>query len=98
LNAAKKLAETCDTPEQNPEQIMPEPPQPPSSPPRPDGRILEYLVCPVSRGPLQYDAARQELVSRAARLAYPVRDGIPIMVPDEARNLDDGPPRRRADD
>jgi uncharacterized protein len=65
----------------------------------PDGRILEFLVCPVSRGPLQYDAARQELISRAARLAYPIRDGIPVMVPSEARPLDTLPPlRRRADD
>ena len=57
--------------------------------PLPDGRILEFLVCPVTRGPLQYDAARQELISKAARLAYPIRDGIPVMVPDEARQLDD---------
>ena len=65
----------------------------------PDGRILEFLVCPVSRGPLQYDAARQELISRAARLAFPIRDGIPVMVPSEARQLDILPPqRRRADD
>ena len=54
----------------------------------PDGRLLEFLVCPVTRGPLQYDAARQELISRSARLAYPIRDGIPILVPDEARHLD----------
>ena len=64
----------------------------------PDGRILEFLVCPVTRGPLQYDAARQELISRAARLAFPIRDGIAILVPDEARSLDDILPRRRADD
>ena len=54
----------------------------------PDGRLLEFLVCPVTRGPLQYDAARQELISRSAHLAYPIRDGIPILVPDEARHLD----------
>lgn len=54
----------------------------------PDGKLLEFLVCPVSRGPLQYDAARQELISRSARLAYPIRDGIPIMVEEEARHLD----------
>jgi uncharacterized protein len=65
----------------------------------PDGRLLEFLVCPVTRGPLQYDAVRQELISRAARLAYPIRDGIPIMVPEEARSLDDGlAPRRRTGD
>ena len=54
-----------------------------------DRRMLEFLVCPVSRGPLHYDAARQELISRSARLAYPIRDGIAVMVPDEARHLDD---------
>ena len=52
----------------------------------PDGRLLEFLVCPVTRGPLKYDAARQELISRDARLAYPIRDGIAILVPDEARD------------
>jgi uncharacterized protein len=61
----------------------------------PDGRLLEFLVCPVTRGPLQYDTVRQELISRAARLAYPIRDGIPIMVPEEARSLDDGLAQRR---
>ena len=59
-----------------------------------DGRLLEFLVCPVTRGPLQYDAVRQELISRAARLAYPIRDGIAIMVPEEARHLDDLPRQR----
>lgn len=53
-----------------------------------DPRLLELLVCPLSRTVLEYDAERQELVSRAARLAYPIRDGIPIMLPDEARTLD----------
>ncbi len=53
----------------------------------PDPRLLEILVCPMCRGPLEYDRARQELVSRSARLAYPIRDGIPIMLPDEAREL-----------
>ncbi|MGL5113990.1 MAG: Trm112 family protein [Beijerinckiaceae bacterium] len=52
-----------------------------------DPKLLELLVCPVTRGPLEYDAVRQELVSRAAKLAYPIRDGIPIMLPDEARSL-----------
>jgi uncharacterized protein YbaR (Trm112 family) len=53
----------------------------------PDPRLLEILVCPVCRGPLEYDRAKQELISRSARLAYPIRDGIPIMLPDEAREL-----------
>ena len=57
--------------------------------PRIDPRLLEILVCPVTKSTLEYDAARQELVSRAARLAYPIRDGIPIMLPDEARPLTD---------
>jgi uncharacterized protein YbaR (Trm112 family) len=54
-----------------------------------DPRLLEILVCPVTRAELSYDAARQELISRAARLAYPIRDGVPIMLPEEARKLDD---------
>jgi hypothetical protein len=54
-----------------------------------DPRLLEILVCPLTRSTLEYDAARQELVSRAARLAYPIRDGIPIMLPEEARKLGD---------
>jgi len=53
-----------------------------------DPKLLEILVCPVTKGPLEYDAARQELISRSARLAYPIRDGIPIMLPEEARRLD----------
>ncbi|MFM9973872.1 MAG: Trm112 family protein [Beijerinckiaceae bacterium] len=52
-----------------------------------DIKLLELLVCPVTKGPLDYDAVRQELVSRSAKLAYPIRDGIPIMLPDEARQL-----------
>ncbi len=55
-----------------------------------DPRLLEVLVCPVTRSPLTYDRGRQELVSRAARLAYPIRDGVPIMLPEEARALDEG--------
>jgi uncharacterized protein YbaR (Trm112 family) len=55
----------------------------------PDPRLLEILVCPVCRGPLEYNRERQELVSRSARLAYPIRDGIPIMLADEARELSD---------
>jgi uncharacterized protein YbaR (Trm112 family) len=53
-----------------------------------DPRLLEILVCPLTKGPMEYDRARQELVSRRAGLAYPVRDGIPIMLPDEARKLE----------
>ncbi|AOZ68252.1 hypothetical protein LPB142_02100 [Rhodobacter xanthinilyticus] len=53
-----------------------------------DRRMLEALVCPVTQGPLSYDAERQELVSRAAHLAFPIRGGIPIMLVDEARALD----------
>jgi len=53
-----------------------------------DPKLLEILVCPVTKSTLEYDAARQELISRAARLAYPIRDGIPIMLPEEARQLE----------
>ena len=53
-----------------------------------DPALLEILVCPVTKGPLRYDGARGELVSEQAGLAYPIRDGIPIMLPDEARRLD----------
>jgi len=53
-----------------------------------DPRLLEILVCPLTKGPLTYDRARNELVSQKAGLAYPIRDGIPIMLPDEARHLD----------
>lgn len=55
-----------------------------------DPKLLELLVCPVTKMRLSYDAERQELVSRTAGLAYPIRDGIPIMLADEARSLDDG--------
>ncbi|WP_217352755.1 Trm112 family protein [Sphingomonas sp. ID1715] len=54
-----------------------------------DPRLLEILVCPVTRTPLSYDEARQELVSAAAGLAYPIRDGVPVMLVDEARPLTD---------
>ena len=69
------------------------PPEPP--PPEPgassaiDRKLLEILVCPVTKGPLIYDRAANELISRSAGLAYPIRDGIPIMLPDEARKLTD---------
>jgi hypothetical protein len=52
-----------------------------------DPKLLEILVCPVTKGPLTYDRQKQELVSRSARLAYPVRDGIPVMLEEEARRL-----------
>jgi uncharacterized protein YbaR (Trm112 family) len=58
---------------------------------RVDPRLLEILVCPLTKTTLEYDAANQELISRAARLAYPIRDGIPIMLPEEARKIDDVP-------
>ena len=54
-----------------------------------DTRLLELLVCPVTKGPLSYDRERQELLSRSARLAYPVRDGIPVLLETEARILSD---------
>ena len=55
-----------------------------------DPRLLEVLVCPVTHGRLDYDRTRGELVSRSARLAYPIRDGVPIMLPEEARELGEG--------
>ena len=54
-----------------------------------DTRLLELLVCPVTKGPLEYDRERQELTSHSARLAYPVRDGIPILLESEARAMTD---------
>ena len=54
-----------------------------------DPKLLEILVCPVTREPLEYDREAQELVSRAAGLAYPIREGVPIMLPEEARRLED---------
>ena len=54
-----------------------------------DPRLLEILVCPITKGLLEYDRDAQELVSRQARLAYPIRDGIPIMLPEEARHIED---------
>jgi len=53
-----------------------------------DPKLLEILVCPVTKGPLEYDRDKQELISRSAKLAYPIRDGIPIMLPEEARPLE----------
>ncbi len=60
----------------------------PTEPTRIDPRLLEILVCPLTKGPLEYDRAANELISRNAGLAYPIRDGIPIMLPDEARRLE----------
>ncbi len=54
-----------------------------------DTKLLELLVCPVTKGPLEFDRDRQELISRSARLAYPVRDGMPVMLESEARVLSD---------
>jgi uncharacterized protein YbaR (Trm112 family) len=64
-------------------------PPPVPEPVRIDPRLLEILVCPVTRATLSYDSARQELISRAAKLAYPIRQGVPIMLPEEARPLED---------
>ena len=64
-----------------------------SQPERPEGtvdpKLLEILVCPLTRTTLHYDPERQELLSRAAGLAYPIRGGVPVMLPDEARPLSD---------
>lgn len=57
--------------------------------PEVDPKLLEILVCPLTKGPLIYDREAQELISRQARLAYPIREGMPIMLPDEARQLGD---------
>lgn len=69
-----------NTPENNPTS---------STPHKIDPKLLEILVCPLTKATLEYDAARQELISRQAKLAYPIRDGIPIMLPEEARQLTD---------
>ncbi len=55
---------------------------------RPDPKLLELLVCPLTKSVLTYDRDKNELISRAAKLAFPIRDGIPIMLPSEARELD----------
>ena len=68
------------------EYVMSNPPErPPGSV---DPKLLEILVCPLTKGPLEYDPEKQELISRSAKLAYPIRGGIPIMLPEEARRLD----------
>ncbi|MGB8275691.1 MAG: Trm112 family protein [Alphaproteobacteria bacterium] len=60
-----------------------------------DPKLLELLVCPLTKGELRYDAEAQELISDSAKLAYPIRDGIPIMLVDEARRLDARPAKDR---
>jgi uncharacterized protein len=67
------------------EAVMTTPPERPAR--SIDPRLLEILVCPLTKGPLEYDAEKQELISRSAKLAYPIRDGIPIMLPEEARQI-----------
>jgi uncharacterized protein YbaR (Trm112 family) len=54
-----------------------------------DSKLLQILVCPVTKGPLIYDKKNNELISKSARLAYPIRDGIPVMLEDEARKLEE---------
>lgn len=68
---------------------MSDEPEPPRRNAPIDPRLLEILVCPITKGPLEYDRDGGELISRKAGLAYPVRDGIPIMLPEEARKLED---------
>ena len=70
---------------------MADEPKPATSAGRADRRLLEILVCPRTKTTLVYDEARQELISRQARLAYPIRRGVPYMLPSEARHLDDAP-------
>lgn len=77
----------------------------PADPPRPplqsaaqgmvDPKLIELLVCPLTKAALVYDRVNAELISRAARLAYPIRDGVPVMLPDEARVLNDDDPALR---
>jgi uncharacterized protein YbaR (Trm112 family) len=59
----------------------------------PDAKLLELLVCPLTKGPLTYDRARRELVSAKANLAFPIRNGVPLMTVEAARSLDEPPPR-----
>ena len=68
---------------------MSDPMQEPVEATRIDPKLLEMLVCPLTKESLDYDSVRQELISRGAKLAYPIRDGIPIMLPEEARPLGD---------
>jgi uncharacterized protein len=75
------MTQTTPVPQGTPEQV--------DSVTRIDPRLLEILICPLTKETLHYDAAHQELISRTAKLAYPIRDGIPIMLPEEARQIDD---------
>ena len=70
---------------QTPRDLVPTRPEPS----RIDPRVLELLVCPLTKTTLEYDSQRQELISRAMRLAFPIKDGIPIMIEDEARQLEE---------
>ena len=70
------------------------PSETPTETPRFDPKLLELLVCPLTKRPLDYDAGRQELLSRAARLAYPIRNGIPVLLLDEARAFTDADDER----
>ena len=63
----------------------------------PDPWLLERLVCPMTRTPLRYDDATQELISEAAGLAYPIRDGVPVMLVEEARRIDEPCPKHNVD-
>jgi uncharacterized protein len=75
------MTQTTPVPQGTPEQV--------DSGTRIDPRLLEILVCPLTKETLHYDAAQQELISRTAKIAYPIRDGIPIMLPEEARQIED---------
>jgi uncharacterized protein YbaR (Trm112 family) len=63
-----------------------------AAPEQPDPKLLELLVCPLTKGPLTYDAAAQELISPKGRVAYPIRNGVPFMTAEAARSLDETPP------
>jgi uncharacterized protein YbaR (Trm112 family) len=75
------------SPDQPPDRVPNSPAERPVAA-RIDPKLLEILVCPITKSVLEYDAEKQELISRAAKLAYPIRDGIPIMLPEEARRLE----------
>ncbi len=90
--SARQVAKTTATPRSNEQPPMTSQTNPgPARSAELDRRLLEVLVCPVTHGPLEYDRIAQELISRRAGLAYPIRDGAPIMLPEEARALDAGP-------
>ena len=73
------------------QQLPSDPAAPRHEPSRIDPRLLEILVCPFTKTTLEYDPVRQELISRAMRLAFPIKDGIPIMIEDEARQIEEQP-------